>query len=224
AVAVSPTGALIVAVFEEEWRLWDVSSGHWTRAMKHAGLYHHIITWSPSGKLFVCADRDNVVRVWEAQTGNLVESFVGHSDFVTSVVFTANEQHLLSESRDGTIRRWKTRQTAQETSGSSDPVRHLSFSPDGQGIIAGMLYVRISSRWQPLSKPIAHASLSPAYFLDNDGWLWRICRDSARRRLCWLPPQYRPADDYCVRSPPTCGHVMANMVEGRLMVLDAASC
>ncbi|KAI9065755.1 WD40 repeat-like protein [Trametes sanguinea] len=358
AVAVSPTGALILAVSNKEWRLWDVSNGQWNRTGKHATSDDTIIAWSPSGNLFAYTDRHHVICAWEAQTGQLVGSFSGHSNVVTAVVFTADEQHLLSASSDGSIRRWKARQTPQEPScevlfqsegdeidsfcvssdaqwllsgsrredtppntssadllakpsrqpvkycawysalrlhdatgrvvwiehhpswitsvafsqdctralagndegevflydltqlipldksaprsppplavpeyqfswGSSDTLRQVSFSPDGRGIIAGRRYVRFPAELQHLSTRTASVSSTPAYFMDDDGWFWRIGQDSDSRRLCWLLPQYTPAGGERVRRSPrwqTGGHVLACIAEGCLMVVDAANC
>ncbi|OSC97141.1 WD40 repeat-like protein [Trametes coccinea BRFM310] len=362
AVAVSPTGALILAVFDKEWRLWEVSSGQWILTRKHTGSYDTIIAWSPSGHTFACTDTDYAIRVWEVQMGKLVRSFRGHSGLVTAVVFTADEQHLLSASWDGSIRRWKVGQTGQDTScdvlfqsdgheitalavssdeqwmlsgtsrsdsppdtssadllakpsrqpwayhdwgitsryralrlndatgrvvwiehhrilissvafsedctralvggcdggvflydltqlippdksaprsppplavseyqlslGSED-ILHYAFSPDGQGIIAGMRYVRFPPELQHLSTCTTSVSMTTAHYMDHDGWLWRIGKDSDSRRLCWLLPQHRPAaadGGPTLHSPSTCQHVITYMINGRLMVLDAANC
>ncbi|KAI9069181.1 hypothetical protein FKP32DRAFT_84827 [Trametes sanguinea] len=324
AVAISPTGSLILAVFDDEWRLWDVANGRWIRTGKHAGSDFPIVAWSPSGNLFACTNTDHVIRVWETQTGELVGSLAEHSTDVIAVVLTADDDHLLSASRYGSIRRWNlVRQSRQETScdvlfqsydddidalalsadgqwmlsgshqfisppdtsssdllakpsrqpvhfynlycalrlhdatgrvlwiehhpsnitsltfsedstralvgndkgevflydltqlippdksalrsppplavpehrfgsGSTHPAFYVSFAPGDQGIITERSYIPMTSDLQPLARGAVNASLPPAYFVDDDGWLWRANPTLGPHRICWLSLSFRP--------------------------------
>ncbi|KAI9066894.1 WD40 repeat-like protein [Trametes sanguinea] len=142
AIVVSPTGAFVLALYEEEWRLWDVSNGQWIHTVKHAGYDSSTVVWSPPGNLFACTNESDVF-VWEARTGRFVGSFAGHSECVTAVVFTADEQHFLSASGDGSIRRWKIHQSPQETcsvvmfQSDGDSITAFSVSSDGQWMLSG---------------------------------------------------------------------------------------
>lgn len=354
-VATSPTGKLVLAVYEDKLRIYEASTGRCKRVIRHS-RYAPMTTWSPTSNLLACPGRKGVVRVWKADTGERVETITGHSERITTLVFTPDEQHILTGSLDGTIRRERIGQTSSEVLFQSEThkVIALAVSPDGQWILSGVLtgspdtasadLLAVPSRlpveywgvyfmlrlhdvtgrviWiehhpclitsiafsedctralagnqegevfvydltplippghgpSPSSPPLAlpewrlipgpitypikclsftadcrsiiadgrHALLSPeqqplrihsgsassapfpaaAYFLE-DGWLWCIDLDSHPRRLCWIPPPFRPLKDRYVSrlSWSANAHVIAiRTQETRLVILDALHC
>ncbi len=66
--------------------------------------------------------------------------FTGHTDWVTSVAFSPDSQHIVSGSDDHTICVWNamTGETAAGPfTGHTDCVGSVAFSPDGQHIVSG---------------------------------------------------------------------------------------
>lgn len=57
--------------------------------------------------------KENVIRLWDSQTGGLLHTLTGHTNFVTSVTFSLDGSLLMSGSLDGTLKLWNT-QTFQE--------------------------------------------------------------------------------------------------------------
>jgi general transcriptional corepressor TUP1 len=55
------------------------------------------------------------VRLWNIQTGRLVERLVGHSQRVTSVAFTSDGKGLVSGSWDHTVKHWDLRPLLRNT-------------------------------------------------------------------------------------------------------------
>ena len=49
---------------------------------------------------------DSIIRIWDVQTGYLVERLRGHGDSVRSVAFTPDGSGLISGSSDNKIKRW----------------------------------------------------------------------------------------------------------------------
>jgi glucose repression regulatory protein TUP1 len=72
------------------------------------GVYADVysVAISPDMKLVAAGYRDGVVRIWDADTGHLVEQLDGHTDVVRSVAFTPDGKGLISGSLDRTMKRW----------------------------------------------------------------------------------------------------------------------
>ena len=61
---------------------------------------------SPDDKLIAVGSSDSVIRIWETQSGNLVERLRGHQQPVTCVSFFVNGAIILSGNADGTVKQW----------------------------------------------------------------------------------------------------------------------
>ena len=64
------------------------------------------VSVSHDGKLVAAGCRDNIIRIWDVQTGFLVERLRGHGDWVRSVAFTPDSRGLISGSSDNKVKRW----------------------------------------------------------------------------------------------------------------------
>jgi WD40 repeat protein len=73
------------------------------------------------------------IKLWNLNN-QLLQTFTGHTDIVTSVAFSLNRQHLASGSDDKTIKLWRLRdgKLMQTLSGHQDGVTSVAFSPDSQ--------------------------------------------------------------------------------------------
>jgi WD40 repeat protein len=80
------------------------------------GVFHSYVTsvkWSPDGTMLASSSGDRTVNVWDARTGKLKQSLIGHLDDVSSVAFSADGQWVMSGSSDKTIRLWDIHAVAQ---------------------------------------------------------------------------------------------------------------
>jgi len=82
---------------------------------------------------------DNTLKLWDVNTGSLVRSFAGHTDYVTSVAFSPDGQWALSGSNDNTLKLWEvnTGSLVRSFEGHTNLVRSVAFSPDGQWALSG---------------------------------------------------------------------------------------
>jgi len=79
-----------------------------------------------------------VFQVWDIPNKRIRSIFRGHKFVVRSVDFSPNGRHVVSGSRDGTVRMWNTRDgTARVFNYASNVVWSVRFSPSGQLVAAG---------------------------------------------------------------------------------------
>ena len=99
------------------------------------------VMFSPDGKCIVSGSSDQTIRLWDAETGELLRPpLKGHEDAVLCVVFSPDGKQILSGSHDQTIRLWdaETGELVQPPlQGHEDGVLSVAFSPDGKWIVSG---------------------------------------------------------------------------------------
>ena len=109
-------------------RLGKGSIGEGDRAM----------AYSPDGTWLAVAGS---IGIWlyDAQSGNEIALFMGHTDGIRSVAFSSDGGMLASGSGDQTVRLWDmdSRQGKSTLIGHSSVVLSVSFSPDGKALASG---------------------------------------------------------------------------------------
>jgi WD40 repeat protein len=90
------------------------------------------VAFSPDGGRLVSGSDDYTIRLWDVQTGALLQIMAGHSDRVISVTYSSDGMHIASGSDDGTVRIWDGGTGLQVSTydGHSMPVSYITFSED----------------------------------------------------------------------------------------------
>jgi hypothetical protein len=88
-----------------ELQIWDIGSvDSDKREMKHSLMigYDTIYgaSWAPNGKMVAVGCPDNTIRAFDPETGKQVLFNGAHSDWVLDTTFSVNSDHLISVSRD----------------------------------------------------------------------------------------------------------------------------
>lgn len=104
---------------------------------------------SSDGAYALSASWDKTLRLWELSTGTTTRRFVGHTNDVLSVSFSADNRQIVSGSRDRTIKLWNTLGDCKFTiteKGHSEWVSCVRFSPNPQNPVI------VSCGWDKLVK------------------------------------------------------------------------
>jgi len=94
---------------------------------------------SPDGKRVASGSFSNLAMLWDAESGELVRSFKGHTDHVVVVALSPDGKVLASGSQDQTIKLWdvESGELLRSLTGNDGKVASVSFSPDGGTLASG---------------------------------------------------------------------------------------
>ena len=151
-----PGWLLAAAGYDQLIHLWQGQG----RAV--AGIHHvlqgargplYAVAISPDGHCVVAGGYDMVIYLWDRVSGQLQQTFHGHTNCVYALAFHPNGQLLASGSGDGTIRLWLLPTVVNGPSRVADTgraarpiaildadlevVHDLAFSPDGRMLARG---------------------------------------------------------------------------------------
>lgn len=117
---------------------------------------------SSDGAYALSASWDKTLRLWELATGTTTRRFVGHTNDVLSVSFSADNRQIVSGSRDRTIKLWNTLGDCKYTitdKGHTEWVSCVRFSPNPQNPVI------VSSSWDKLVKVCHGAEKEKSWLL-----------------------------------------------------------
>jgi WD40 repeat protein len=162
ALSFSPDNRLLASAlgFNAPVVLRDASTGQELRTLKtQFSMSVNSLAWSPdsrrlasahwgmgrnlidpaAGDSFSFDDLKFSLKVWDTQTGNELNSFEGHNNFVNTLAFSSDKRLLASAGYDNTIKLWDLTTGAELRTlrGHSGSITTVKFSPDGQFVVSG---------------------------------------------------------------------------------------
>lgn len=140
-VALSPVAPLLALVDDgPQARIVDLTTHETHTTLKLDPRTSRIISiaFSPRGERVVTAGQDEVVEIWNVETGERTAvSGRLHVGEVTSAAFSPDGSRIVSAGFDGTLRIWTPELgNAVTLFGHSGPVTSASFSSDGTSIVS----------------------------------------------------------------------------------------
>ena len=117
-LAFTPDGLYIISGSGDKTaRIWSVDSGKMVHELviddirmmdngqpQDAGITSVAI--SLDGNLLAAGSLDHIVRIWDMQSGKLLDKLKGHKDSVYSVAFIPGEKQMVTGSLDKTLKVW----------------------------------------------------------------------------------------------------------------------
>ena len=116
-LAITPDGkSFLTGDFSGSVILWDFLTGEMIRRYPHdADTVVHRVDISPDGSTVIAAfglpggigESTKAVILWDLQTGEELERFEGHTEWVRGTAFSPDGSKIISASGDGTVRIWE---------------------------------------------------------------------------------------------------------------------
>lgn len=134
AVALSwnPNG-IQLALASSTIEIWDISTGTQVQPIFTSSAAD--VSWSPDGSKIAAVLSTNDIRIFDATTGNLMNTLIGHSSTISEVVWRNDSRILASSSLDSIVIVWDAvAGTVLETFTNSGTGYTLDWNPDGQEI------------------------------------------------------------------------------------------
>ncbi|MFP4563241.1 MAG: WD40 repeat domain-containing protein, partial [Spirochaetia bacterium] len=93
----------------------------------------------PLRRYYAAGSSDNLIRLFDAETGEPYAALDGHTDYVRDVEFSPDGNFLASASDDTTVKIWDVNRGILTASlrGHTDYVRDVEFTDDGRTLISG---------------------------------------------------------------------------------------
>jgi WD40 repeat protein len=94
---------------------------------------------SPDGRYVATSSFDKTAKVWDSDTGALVQTMTGHTEILFGLTFSPDSRSLLTGSLDNTARLWdvSTGKEIRRFSGHTGGVYAVDFTPNGRYAITG---------------------------------------------------------------------------------------
>lgn len=157
-LAWSPNGRFIASTaFDGALRVWDPETGDLIRLMRPTGARSRYgldswtigeqsgiawrPAWSPDGRVLASGYGDELIRVWDVETGQLLWSLRGHAYKVNNVAWSPNGEVLASSADDATIKLWSYADGAliATLAGHRSGVNTIEWSRDGSLLASASL-------------------------------------------------------------------------------------
>ena len=118
------------------------------------------------------------IRIWNLETGKLINTLDTHSHWVLSVAISSNGQYLVSSSIDKTVKLWslKTTINLHTFTGHTSWVNVVKITPDNQTLISGSADKTIKL-WNLEKKELVHT------FNGHTGWITSLAISSDSKFL-----------------------------------------
>lgn len=169
-----PGSTQLAVAFANEVVLWDEPTHSTVASFTHTGIVG-VPEWSSDGARFATAAYNGTIHLWTVE-GARSRILPGHSEYVTGLAFSPDNNFLLSRALDNSTRLWDAvagrlivASDSTQGTGFSDDGQRIGFSQLGQGV--GIWRIRRGDAVRHLQPPGTTNSLLRHVDLSLDGRL-----------------------------------------------------
>lgn len=154
-VAFSPDSKTLVSGgLDSTVHLWDAVTGKNIRTFTDEHLTNQqmaqssdvmTVSFSSDGSRLAGGRRDGLIQLWDVATGQLLQTFRGHIDAISSVSFSLDGFTIASTGKDATARLWdiatgqqKRLLAGYKDTGYKGTVWHVKFYPNGLPLVSDL--------------------------------------------------------------------------------------
>ncbi|QDU47294.1 Serine/threonine-protein kinase PrkC [Symmachiella dynata] len=155
----------------------------------------YFIRFSPDSRSFATAGSDGLAHIWDAASGQRLQTLKGHSNEVNCVTFSADGSRVATASDDHTVRIWEVESGKEigTLTGHETMVVGVAFSPLTSDVVsaddAGVLKVWDLDSMEERHSIQAHRGRIESVEFSKDGrWLVTASRDSTS--IVWNTTNY----------------------------------
>ncbi|KAG8664370.1 uncharacterized protein FPOAC1_013708 [Fusarium poae] len=177
--------------YDNTVKVWDVHSGECLKTLEGHDDWVLSVVFSADGQRLASSSGDKTVKIWDSHSGECLKTLEGHDGWVRSVVFSADGQRLASSSGDNTVKVWDVH--SGECLKTLKVNRVLTVdSTNNHCLYTEMGPLKLNLPPLPLATdgqtmPVSRGTSHSGYGISTDN-IW-ILKD--RKRVLWLPPEYR---------------------------------
>ena len=136
----SPNGKTIASASGGKTiKLWDITTGKKIKTFEGHSQGVNRVSFSPDGKTIASASgsgkirlasTNNIVKLWDINTGREITTLQGHSRLVNSISFSPDGKAIASASHDGTVILWNFDLESLLSEGCNLIGYYLQHNPD----------------------------------------------------------------------------------------------
>ena len=169
----SPNDDRIVTGGMAKTIIWNARTGE-RRTLKSRTGYTASCRFSPDARFVLTGHSDNICRVWDSRTGELLTELQGHTGRLRDVRFSPDQTRLMSWATDDQVIVWDVARPLANPliarKGNSRPLQ-AHWTPDGRDIITawtdGSIDVWAGANQEDLSRFVGEANTFEVQF---DAW------------------------------------------------------